>query len=54
MGKQIGGLKKCWKKLVQHISHVESIKTHREEVSIWRLCSMVSQGRKYSFGQTQK
>ncbi len=33
---------------------VESTKTHREEVPIWRLCSMVSQGRKVTSRQIQK
>jgi hypothetical protein len=33
---------------------VESTKTHKEEVPIWRLCSMVSQGKKYKFGQIQE
>jgi hypothetical protein len=42
------------KKPMQNISHVESIETHREEVSIWKLCSMVSQGKKDSFGQIQE
>jgi hypothetical protein len=33
---------------------VESIEKHREEVSIWRLCFMVSQGRKDTHGQIQE
>jgi hypothetical protein len=30
---------------------MESIETHREEVPIWKLCYVVSQGRKVTFGQ---
>jgi hypothetical protein len=33
---------------------VKSIEKHIEEVSIWRLCFMVSQGRKDTFGQIQE
>jgi hypothetical protein len=37
----------------EHI-FVESIEKHSEEVSIWRLCFMVSQGKKNTFGQIQE
>jgi hypothetical protein len=33
---------------------VELTKTHREEVPIWRLCFVVSQGRKDTLGQIQE
>jgi hypothetical protein len=33
---------------------VESIEKHREKNSIWRLCVMVSQGRKYTPAQIQE
>jgi hypothetical protein len=36
-------LKTMLKKSVEQI-YVESTKTHRKEVSIWRLCIMVSKG----------
>jgi hypothetical protein len=34
--------------------YVESIETRREKVPILRLCSLVSQGRKYTYGQIQE
>jgi hypothetical protein len=37
------------RKLVEQI-FVESIETHREKVPIWRLCYVVSQGKKITFG----
>jgi hypothetical protein len=30
--------------------YVESIEKHREEVHVWRLCFVVSQGKKYTLG----
>ncbi len=33
---------------------VESTKKHREEISIWKLCFVVSQGRKDTIGQVQE
>jgi hypothetical protein len=33
---------------------VEPTKTYREEVSIWRLCFVVSRGRKDTLGQIQE
>jgi hypothetical protein len=33
---------------------VESTETHREKNSIWRLCFVVSQGRKDTIGQIQE
>jgi hypothetical protein len=33
---------------------VESIETHKEEVPIWGLCYVVSQGRKITFGKFLK
>jgi hypothetical protein len=38
---------------MEHIS-MELIKTHREKVPIWRLCYVVSQRRKVTFGQIQE
>ncbi len=50
---QIGNLEKSWRKLVEQI-FLESTKKHKEEVSIWILCSLVSQGRKDTSRQIQK
>jgi len=33
---------------------VESTETHREKVQIWRLCFVVSQGKKDALGQIQE
>jgi hypothetical protein len=33
---------------------VESIETHRENFPIWKLCYLVSQGRKDTFGKIQE
>jgi hypothetical protein len=33
---------------------VESKETHKEEVPIWRLCSVVFQGRKITSGQIEE
>ncbi len=38
---------------MDHI-YVESTKKHKEEVSIWRLCFMVAQGRKDTHGKIQE
>ncbi len=50
---QIGGLEQCWNKLMEQIS-MESTKTHQKKGSIWRLCFVVSQGRKNTLRQIQE
>jgi hypothetical protein len=38
---------------MEHIS-MESIETHRKEVPIWKLCFVVSQGKKNTSKQIQE
>jgi hypothetical protein len=53
IGEQIRNLEQGWKNLMEQ-KILELAKKHREEVSIWRLCSLVFQGRKYTSRKIQK
>ncbi len=35
---------------MEHI-YMEAMETHKEKIPIWKLCYVVSQGRKYTYGQ---